>query len=477
MPIKAKTIAVTSGKGGVGKTNISVNLAVALASRSLRVCLFDADTNQANANILLGLVPKLTLEHVLDGRHTIEDVLIDAAGGVSVVPAASGVAHCDNLDAVQRRHLAKALTTLESSFDYIIIDTAAGTSRDVIFFLKAAALILLTITPEPTSLTNAFSLLRVMYRQGVDTPSQVIVNQVRNTREFHSVFNRFQGAVAKYLNHQVEAFGYILADDTVRAAVQIQRPVIFLRYDAPASLCFYQLARRLEHTAPNQSSSDQAREGLSNAVAATEKASEDSSGSHADARAVADLTHLEPQRVSQLLAYALQALQQARHPNQSETAESLNALLAEYLRRFKALPFTLDRTLYQFLEASDYPSETIRSIVLTLERFHERRDGHSLHDVESLIAILMMELRGDQSRMKELWQRVADSFAIQFGRIAPLSASHISAAISENQFDRQTLQELRAAIDNALPAEHGHDTQPETAHLEPVNTNGMTAHS
>jgi flagellar biosynthesis protein FlhG len=447
MPNKAEIIAVTSGKGGVGKTNISVNLAVALSSRSLRVCLFDADTNQANANILLGLAPRLTIEHVLDGRHSIEDVLIEAPGGVSVVPAASGIADCDDLNDLQRQHLGKAIATLESKFDYIIIDTAAGSSRDVLFFLRAAALILMVITPEPTSLTNSFSLLRVMRREGISAPTRVIVNQVANTREFRSVFQRFQAAVAKYLQLQVKAFGHILADETLKAAVRIQRPVIYLRYDAPASLCFYELAKRLEHTAIGQIPGN-VRRSLSGLV--TTRVGESTSRSRTAASSIAELTRLEPRRVHELLAHALQALQETGALEQTETAEAINALVSAFTQRFKALPFAFDRTLYRYLENSDYPAETLRSMALTLEKLYARREGRSLHDAEALIALLMMELRGDEARMMALSQRVADSFVRLFGRTPPVSPSHVSAAISEGQFDRRTLQEMRNAIDAAL---------------------------
>ncbi|APZ42213.1 MinD/ParA family protein [Acidihalobacter ferrooxydans] len=447
IPRKAKIIAVTSGKGGVGKTNTSVNLAVALSSLPRRVCLFDADTNQANANILLGLKPKLTLEHVLNGQHPIEDILIKAPGGVSIIPAASGIADGEDLDGTQRQRLTEALTALEETFDYLIIDTAAGSGHDVIFFLKAAAFIILVITPEPTSLTNSFSLLRVMRRAGVSAPTHVVVNQVANIQEFRTVFNRFHAAVTKYLQQRVAALGHILTDDNVGAAVRIQRPVIFLRYDAPASLCFYELAKRLDHAVTDPLPANTQRS-LSEAVASSAKPVEPTTAND-DPPATA-LTRLDPQRVSELLSYAVRAVQKTENLAQSDIATGIDALVSAFVERFAALPFELNRTLYQHLETSGYPADSIRSIVLTLETLYERREKRALRDTESLIAIIMAESHGDENRMTELARHVAERFTRQFGHAAPLLPAQALAAIAEGQFDRATLQRLRNAADAAL---------------------------
>ncbi len=166
----SRVIAVSSGKGGVGKTSISVNLAIALASRGKRVCVFDADTSLANVNILLNIAPRHTLEQVLDGSRRIEEILVQGPGGITIVPAASGIAQFASLDFKQQTLLLQALHVLEQQFDYQIIDTAAGISENVTTFLEAADHCVLVVTPEPTSLTDAFALVKVLQRRGCKTP-------------------------------------------------------------------------------------------------------------------------------------------------------------------------------------------------------------------------------------------------------------------------------------------------------------------
>jgi hypothetical protein len=169
---KARTLAFTSGKGGVGKTCVSANLGVALAQQGQRVCIFDADTGLANVNILLNLRPQYTLEHLLKGEKTIAEILHHGPDNLEIVPAASGIAECADLDADRQRRLLDALSALEASFDYLLIDTAAGAGSQVLSFLQSAEAIFLVITHEPTSLTDAFSLLRLYPVSGAARPRE-----------------------------------------------------------------------------------------------------------------------------------------------------------------------------------------------------------------------------------------------------------------------------------------------------------------
>jgi len=242
----SRVLAVSSGKGGVGKTSISVNLAIALASRGKRVCVFDADTSLANVNILLNIAPKHTLEQVLDGSKRIEEILVTGPGGITIVPAASGIAQFASLGAEQQTLLLQALQVLEQQFDYLLIDTAAGISDNVMVFLEAADQCLLVVTPEPTSLTDAFALVKVLRRRGSATPIHVLTNMVDSYPGSVDIFKRLNGAARRYLQTELSYLGYVPRDDFVRQSVQRQIPVTIGFPICQASYRFHALTDSLE---------------------------------------------------------------------------------------------------------------------------------------------------------------------------------------------------------------------------------------
>ncbi len=238
-------ITVSSGKGGVGKTNISVNLAIALAQRGSKVCVFDADTSLANVNILLNIRPEYTLEHLLDGSRKIEEILLTGPGGISIVPAASGIAEFASLDAEQQKSLLTALSILEQRFDYLIIDTAAGISENVTTFLQATEHCLLIVTPEPTSLTDAFALMKVMRRRQCDTRIHILTNMVDNYLNSVDLYKRLSSAASRYLQIDLNYLGYIPRDDYLRLSVQKQVPVTLGYPSSQASHRFQALAESI----------------------------------------------------------------------------------------------------------------------------------------------------------------------------------------------------------------------------------------
>ena len=241
-----RVLAVSSGKGGVGKTNISVNLAIALGSRGKRVCVFDADTSLANVNILLNITPQYTLEHLLNGSRTIDQVLVNGPGGITIVPAASGIAEFASLDQTQQSLLLNAMHSLEKRFDYLIIDTAAGISENVTTFLEAAEHCLLIVTPEPTSLTDAFALMKVMRKRQIDTRIHVLTNMVDNYPGSVDIFKRLNGAAIRYLQTPLSYLGYVPRDDYLRLSVQRQVPVTVGFPSCQASYRFHALADSIE---------------------------------------------------------------------------------------------------------------------------------------------------------------------------------------------------------------------------------------
>lgn len=240
-------IAIASGKGGVGKTNIATNLGIALSMRGNEVCIFDADTSLANINIVLGLRPEFTLEHFLEHDRPLTDIMLEGPRGLRVIPAASGIADYARLSPAKQQKLLAGLSQLESRFDYLLIDTAAGIGDDVLSFMQAAQHNIIVISPEPTSLTDAFSLIKVLARRGGQRPIHIVVNMVMDHNNSLEVFNRFDKAVEKYLHIKVHYLGYVSLDEAVIAAVQLQRPVLTAKPDAPASRCLMEIARNIDH--------------------------------------------------------------------------------------------------------------------------------------------------------------------------------------------------------------------------------------
>jgi len=174
---------------------VSVNLAIALATRGNKVCLFDADTGLANVNILLGLQPEYTLQHLLSGEKNIRDILKAGPRGLQIVPAASGIAEYSDLSDKQRRILTANLKALEKHFDYLIIDTAAGIDKTVQEFVRAAHCSIAVVSQEPTSLTDAFALLRVIKSKGDPGPVYAMINRVSSYEESADIYKRFATAV------------------------------------------------------------------------------------------------------------------------------------------------------------------------------------------------------------------------------------------------------------------------------------------
>ena len=230
----AKIITVTSGKGGVGKTNISVNLAVHLAQQGYRTCLFDADLGLANINILLGIYPEHNLEDVIDGRKKLADIVVHEQNGIDIIPGSSGVAKMESLTSQQLNSLAAAFGKLEA-YDYLIFDTSAGISKNVIAFCMNASEVLLVITPEPTSLTDAYALIKVLSLNGFKQRVRVVVNQSKNPKNAQIAYTKLKDTVLKFLGIQLDPLGTIVSDARVIEAVAAQKPFIILYPNTPAA--------------------------------------------------------------------------------------------------------------------------------------------------------------------------------------------------------------------------------------------------
>jgi flagellar biosynthesis protein FlhG len=240
-----QVIAVSSGKGGVGKTNVVASLAVAAAKTGKRVLVLDADLGLGNLDVLLGLVPQYTIEHVLSGARCLDDILLSGPAGIQVLPASSGVPHLTSLTESQQLLLQEQLEQISSQVDILLIDTGAGISPTVTFFASAAQDTIIVVSPEPTSLTDAYALIKVLARQYRERRFKVLVNQAKSPREATEVFRKLDRAADRFLHVAVDYLGYVPYDDYLPLAVMQQRAIADLFPEAPASRAFERLARQI----------------------------------------------------------------------------------------------------------------------------------------------------------------------------------------------------------------------------------------
>ena len=240
-----RVIAVTSGKGGVGKSNVTANLALAFARRGERVCILDADLGLANVDVLFGLSPHRSVLHVLRGECRLSDVIIDGPGGVRIVPAASGFAELTALGAEARIALLAEVDALDGAFDVLLVDTGAGISDNVLYFASAAAEALVVITPEPTAITDAYALIKVLATRHGRRDFLVLVNMAEHETAARAAFTRLARVAARFLRVRVEYAGYVPFDDAVSQAVCQQRPLLLTAPGSPAARAIGSLAQRL----------------------------------------------------------------------------------------------------------------------------------------------------------------------------------------------------------------------------------------
>lgn len=247
----ANIITVTSGKGGVGKTNFSVNLAVWLAQKGFRTCLFDADLGLANINILLGIYPEHTLEDVIEGRKTLREIVIKDQSGIDIIPGSSGVAKMADMPADELVGLAKTFSQLDD-YDYFIFDTSAGVSKNVIAFCMSSLEVILLITPEPTALTDAYALLKILSVNGYKKTPKVVVNQSKNVKTAQLAYSKLKETTAKFLNIKLAPLGTIVSDPRVLEAVSIQKPFISVFPSCQAAKCIKSVAKHLIEKPPRE---------------------------------------------------------------------------------------------------------------------------------------------------------------------------------------------------------------------------------
>lgn len=240
-----RVIAITSGKGGVGKTNIAANLAYHLSQMKKKTLILDADMGLANIDVILGLAPKYNLSHVLSGEKALADVILEGPGGMQILPASSGIQEMAELSKGEKLALLDELGEFGGELDFLLIDTAAGIAGNVIYFNVAAREIIVVVSPEPTSITDAYALIKILYSNYGEKRFMLLANMVRNSSEAREVFLKVSNATSHFLNLSIDYLGYVLDDTRVTDAVRRQKAVAEIYPDSRASKCLQSIARKL----------------------------------------------------------------------------------------------------------------------------------------------------------------------------------------------------------------------------------------
>ncbi|MCB1857825.1 MAG: MinD/ParA family protein [Gammaproteobacteria bacterium] len=245
-PEPVQVIAVTGGKGGVGKTNVSVNLAIAMADQGKRVLLLDADLGLANIDVVLGLHPEHDLSHVLTGEMSLREVLVEGPAGIHVAPAASGVQRMAELSEAEHAGLIHAFADLGGDLDVLIVDTAAGISDSVVSFSRAAQEVIVVVCDEPASITDAYALIKLLNREYGVEHFRVLPNMARSAQEGKALYDKLLRVTDRYLDVMLGYAGCIPYDEALRKAVRSQRPVVHAFPRSRSAQSFKNLAKKAD---------------------------------------------------------------------------------------------------------------------------------------------------------------------------------------------------------------------------------------
>jgi len=241
-----RTIVITSGKGGVGKTSLSVSLAIAIAQDGKSVTLLDADLGLANINVILGIIPKYNLYHVIKGKKKLKDIIIEVPEGIKIIAGASGFQQLANLDVEQRDEFIGSIAELAND-DFLIVDTGAGISQNVLSFVMAADEVIVVTTPEPTAITDAYGIIKAIASQSNEKHIKLIVNRAQSVAEGKRVAQRVINIAGQFLNIKVEELGFVYEDLYVPKSVRNQKPFIVSYPNSKAAGCVKVIADRINN--------------------------------------------------------------------------------------------------------------------------------------------------------------------------------------------------------------------------------------
>ena len=254
-PKQVKIIAVSSGKGGVGKTNVSVNLAVSMAKQGKEDILMDADLGLANVDVLLGLNTEYDLSHVMKGERTLEEIMVEGPSNVKVIPASTGRSNMANLEPAEHVGLINAFSDLGCAVDVMIIDTGAGISDSVISFCGASQDVIVVVHDEPASITDAYAFIKVMSRKHNVSRFHILANMTHDAREGRELFIKLSKATDRFLDVVLTFIGAVPFDPKLRKSIQHQRAVVDAFPYSPSSLAFKRITKQIDSW-PDKSQTD-----------------------------------------------------------------------------------------------------------------------------------------------------------------------------------------------------------------------------
>jgi flagellar biosynthesis protein FlhG len=244
-PHRSRVVAISSGKGGVGKSTLALNLSLILCTQGKRVLLLDADMGMANLDIMLGMVPKYNLFHMIQGKRSLDEIIIPGPQGMSIIPGGSGIQELANLPAGDMKRLLVELGKLDNDYDYMILDTGAGISQNVTTYLLAADDAIIITSPEPTALTDAYGVLKSMNRAGYEGKVHLVVNRVSDDSEGILVAEKLKTVARKYLGVDLVDLGYIINDASVSEGIRQQQPFVEIYPRSRATRNIERIAEKL----------------------------------------------------------------------------------------------------------------------------------------------------------------------------------------------------------------------------------------
>lgn len=252
---KIKVIAVSGGKGGVGKTNVSLNTSIALAQSGKRVLVLDADLGLANVDVMLGLRVQRNLSHVLSGECELDDIIIEGPAGIKIIPATSGTQSMVDLTPAEHAGLIRAFSDMHTLFDVLVVDTAAGISDMVLSFCRASQDVMLVVCDEPTSITDCYALMKLLSRDHGIFKFKVVANMVRSPKEGQQLFGKLAKVTDRFLDVALELVAVVPFDENIRKSVRKQQAIVEAFPDSPAAVAFKSLAKNIcEWPIPKQAS-------------------------------------------------------------------------------------------------------------------------------------------------------------------------------------------------------------------------------